>query len=522
MKNESNTLHKLQAELAQTKAALKECREQSDLLTEQSLLAILIMQDEKVVYANRAYAQLTGYGLKEILNWTSADTVHLIHPDYRDFALSQAQKKMSGAENGIVYHYKYLGINKNGEENWVDQYSKTVTFNGKPANMVTLINITDRINAETALREGWEKYQALVDNVNDALVILQDNHIVFHNVAAERETGYKSEELCDMSFIDVIHPEDRDIIIDRYLKRLAGEEIPTTYSFRIIRKTKDILWGQVNAAVITWEGQPATLCVIRDITRIKELEDRLRDSRKMETISTLSGGLAHNFNNILFPIIGFSELMIEETTEGSSFHNGLSQILKAAKRGRDIVKEFAAFSREMDQEAKVMDVKPVILNVLKLLKASLPSNIKINTDIEVPCGLVNANPTQLQQVILNLSKNALQAMEKTGGQLNIQLSTMNLDTSELENTKMSPGSYACLSLLDTGSGMDNSILERIFDPYFTTREQGEGAGMGLYVSLGIVRNYGGDIQVESKTGKGSLFKIYLPILDADATHVKPE
>ena len=514
MENEITALIELEAELTKSKAALAECKEQLNLLTEQSLLAILIVQDNKVVYANRAYAQLSGYDLKELLNWTTDDTIKLIHPDYRSFVFIQGQKKMRGEKEGIVNNYQYIGINKTGEEHWVDQYSKTILFNGKPADMISIINITDRVKAETALKKGREKYQALVNNVNDSILILQDGKIVFYNTTFEREIGYSAEEIKEMSLLDLIHPEDQHIVIDRYNRRLAGEAIPSTYSYRTVLKTKDIVWTQVNAVIIDWEGKPATLCVIRDINKIKELENRVQESRKLEAISTLAGGLAHKFNNILFPIIGLSELLMEDTSEGNSIHDGLSQILKAANRGRDIVKQFMAFSRELDQETEVFDLKPVLRDVLKIIKASSPSTIEIHFDISAPCGPVRANPTQLHQVLLNLCTNAFQAMEETGGRFDIRLAVKNLGRSELENTKMAPGLYACLILSDTGSGMEKSILDRIFDPYFTTKEQGKGSGMGLSVALGTIKNYGGDIQVESEPGKGSTFKIFLPIFEA--------
>jgi PAS domain S-box-containing protein len=501
--------------------ALEESRSQLNLLTDQTILAIAIIQNDKIVYANNAYSQLTGYALDEILTWTTQDTLKLIHPDYQGFVISQAQKKMKGEKTGVVKHYQYIGIQKTGETQWVDQFSQTVIYKGLPADMVSLININEQINARRKLKESEEKYRLLVDHANDSILILQDGRIQFCNPSVYRETGFPTEELAGKPFIDLVHPDDREMVIDRYVKRLSQGDAPSTYSFRILLKSGSVMWGQVNAALTSWEGRPATLCIIRDITRLRELEAQFEQSRKMEAIGTLSGGIAHDFNNILFPITGFAEMMLDDTPSDSPYFNGLTQILKAAKRAKEIIRQILDFSRLADMEIDILDIKPVFKDVLKLIDFSLPSTIEIHHHIEEECGFIRANATQLHQVLMNLVTNAFHAMEETGGRLDIDLSRFKLDEKEADELDVKPGFYACLRVLDTGVGIEKAVLARIFDPYFTTKKTGKGTGLGLSVVHGIISKYGGAIRVNSEPGQGTEVKVYLPMFEsASQTGVK--
>ena len=278
-----------------------------------------------------------------------------------------------------------------------------------------------------------------MEKANDSILILQDGLIVFHNSTVTRETGYSDDELKNMSFLDLVHPDDREMVLHRYDRRLSGKEPPSTYSFRVRLKSQRSKWIQVNAVIINWEGNPATLCVIRDVNRLRKLEFRLHESRKLEAIGTLAGGLAHEFNNLLFPIIGYAEMMLDDIPEEAPLYDGLMQILTSAKRGRDIVQQFQAFSRESDMEIEILDIKPLILDVVQFIKSSLPPVIELYHDINGDYGFVKANPTQLRQVILNLTTNAIQAMEQNGGRIDLHLTVLNLDNGDMGETDPCPG-----------------------------------------------------------------------------------
>ena len=255
----------------------------------------------------------------------------------------------------------------------------------------------------------------------------------------------------------------------------------------------------------------------------KKLEIRLQQSQKMESIGTLAGGIAHDFNNILFSIIGYTEMALDDIEKGTPLHNNLQEVLIAGQRAKDLVKQILTFSRQADQELKPLKVQLVVREALKLIRSSLPSTIEINQDISNTCGLVMADATQIHQVVMNLFTNAFHAMEDRGGKLEVTLKEINLDLDDLKDPAMLPGSYACLTVADTGSGIDQSIIDRIFEPYFSTKEKDKGTGIGLAMVHGIVKSYGGNIRVYSEPGKGTLFHVYLPVIEskADVQKIQP-
>src|SRR3989339_631013 len=242
----------------------------------------------------------------------------------------------------------------------------------------------------------------------------------------------------------------------------------------------------------------------------RRMESRLRQSQKMEAVGTLAGGIAHDFNNILFPIIGFSEMILEDLPEDSPFQDPVQTILSGAFRARDLVQQILTFSRDTEQEVHPLKIQLILKEALKLARAFLPSTIKIITHIPDDIGLVMADPTQMQQVIMNLITNALHAMEEIGGELRVDLSEIEMEKEGVHDLGMEPGSYVCLKIADTGPGMDKKTRKRIFEPYFTTKVRGKGTGLGLAVVHGIVKKLGGEIGVNTGMGQGSEFSIYLP------------
>ncbi len=245
-----------------------------------------------------------------------------------------------------------------------------------------------------------------------------------------------------------------------------------------------------------------------------KLESQLMQLQKMETIGTLAGGIAHDFNNILTPILGYTEMALEEIEEDNTLRFDIEQINHAALRAKDLVKQILTFSRQMEVEKKPSDLKDIIEEVLNLVRASLPRNIEIVADLDQQCGTVMVDTTQIHQVIMNLCTNASHAMTPEGGTLTISLEEVQLDAEKVKKlNKISPGTYACISLSDTGIGMDQQTLNRIFEPFFTKKEVGVGSGLGLAVVHGIINSYRGAITVESEPGKGTTFRIYLPLFE---------
>jgi signal transduction histidine kinase/ActR/RegA family two-component response regulator len=281
---------------------------------------------------------------------------------------------------------------------------------------------------------------------------------------------------------------------------------------------------EITANTFTLNGRIVLQGIFRDVTERKRaaaekarLEAQLRHSQKLESIGTLAGGIAHDFNNILSPIIGYTEMIMDEIPESSPSRYDINQVLIAANRAKELVKQILSFSRLWkDEPMGPLNLSLTVKEVMKLLYASLPSSIQIKQDIRKVTAL--ASVTQIHQVIVNLCTNAAHAMGDKGI-LGVSLVEVSLDACDLvalSMTDLKPGKYARLSVSDTGHGMDGDTISRVFDPYFTTKEVGKGTGLGLAVVHGIVKRHGGEIRVRSELGKGSVFDVFLPLVEIEA------
>ncbi len=247
------------------------------------------------------------------------------------------------------------------------------------------------------------------------------------------------------------------------------------------------------------------------------LEKQLRQSQKMEAIGTLAGGIAHDFNNILSIILGNTELAKAVVPEWNEARENLEKILTASNRAKELINQLLSFTRQTEYERKPLELKSIITESLKLLRASLPSNIVMRQDVPQASLTVRGDSTQIHQIMMNLCTNAAHAMEENGGVLEVKLETATVVSGTVGNTDLEPGPYVVIRVADTGHGIDPAIRDRIFDPYFTTKEPGKGTGMGLAVVHGIVKNHGGAIEIFSRPNVKTEFQVYLPIVRAEET-----
>ena len=402
-------------------------------------------------------------------------------------------------------------LRRKGEEEELAGYRNRLEELVNKRTMELRNEVGERTRAESALQKSEEKYRLLVDNAQDCIFIVQDDRIKFPNLRCLEVLGYTREELAETPLSVLLHPKDRDIVLERHGCRLRDDGPPGVYPCRVITKAGRELWVQLNATPITWEGRPASLDFLRDITKEKRLEAQFLHAQKMEAVGTLAGGVAHDFNNLLTIIIGHARLLLMDFSENDPAREGLEEICRAGERAASLTRQLLAFSRKQVMQPKIVDINDTLKGVHKMVLRLLGENLALHTEPEPGLWPVYIDPGQLDQVIMNLAVNGRDAMPR-GGTLSIKTSNTFLDEEDFRRRGLTEvaGPYVLLEVGDTGTGMDERVLGRIFEPFFSTKERGKGTGLGLSTVYGIIKQNGGYIWVESSPGKGSTFSVYLP------------
>ena len=358
-------------------------------------------------------------------------------------------------------------------------------------------------------------YGFSMDNMEDAVYwVNPDSSFKKINSSACKMLEYSREELCTLSLTDIC-PEFSE---KNWPKHWDDLKQGGTINFETIFQTKTgrHIPVDISANYFEFDGKAYKCAVARDISERKRLESSLQQAQKMEAIGTLAGGIAHDFNNILSPIIGFTEMLQEDLPPNSLEQESITQILQAALRAKDLVKQILTFSRHNDQELKPVKLQSILKEALKLLRSSIPKTIDIQTDIDPQCGVVIADTTQIHQIIMNLATNAYHAMQESGGTLKVSLKQKYIESNPIGFSELRFGEYVLLKVIDTGTGIEKGAMNKIFNPYFTTKEKERGTGLGLSVVQGIVKTCNGYIHVYSEPGKGTEVHIYLPIMEKTA------
>ncbi len=471
----------------------------------------LISADGTVIYSSPATSKISGYSIDELVG---RNLFTVVDPNERE-RFENLINELFQNEKKLI-NFEMNPRRRDGKYIWIE--GSVINMLDDPnigAIIANYRDITEQRNAEKALRESEEKYRLVVEHANDAILIAQDGKIKFANKKTQEITGYTEEELKSKPFTEFIVPEDRNLVLENHIKRLRGESVPNVYVFRVNAKNGNIVWVEINGVVINWEGRPATLNFLRDITEKRRMEEDISRMQKLESLGILAGGIAHDFNNILTGILGnISLAKITIDPEHESYER-LTEAEKATYQAKNLTQQLLTFSSGGAPILKTVSIDNLIRETVNFIL----SGSKVKPEFYIPddLNLVYVDKGQINQVINNIVLNAEQAMPN-GGIIKVYAENVSLTEGFIPGLK--PGNYVKISIQDSGIGIPHEHLGKIFDPYFTTKQKGN--GLGLTISYAIIKKHNGHINVESKLGEGTTFHIYLPVSTEQVSIEKEE
>ncbi len=608
--------------------SLKESEEKHRILIEKAMEGIAVAQDGKLCFLNRAACEITGYEPEELINHPF---IEFIHPEDAYVVLDKHRRRLAGEE--LPSRYPFRIVRKEGTIRWVEIDSGVISWEGRPAALFFMTDITERRLMEDEIRQKQEWYQSLVDNSFDGIFVQKGQKIVFANPQLHRMLCYEPGELEGIDHWRVYHEDYHQITRSRAMARMRGEEVESRYEVVLQRKDGSTFLGEISAKATKVEGEPGVQVWVRDITERRkaeevqrrlataieqaaeavvitdaqgninyvnpaferitqylkeevvgknprilksghhsesfyrelwdtiksgkpwtgnfinrkkdgtiyredatispvkssagiilnyvavkrdttketELQQQLLQAQKMEAVGTLAGGVAHDFNNLLQVIFGYTQMLMSKKPEDSTELQSLSKIASAAKRGAELVNGLLAFSRRTPTSPRLISLNAVVQETKSLLERTIPRMIKIDLNLSDDVPMIYADPSQVEQILMNLALNARDAIDETGV-LTIESGALELDEEFCDkHLGVKPGPYAVLRVSDTGHGMDKETLSHIFEPFYTTKEVGKGTGLGLAMVYGIVKQHDGYIECDSTPGIGTTFHVYFPV-----------
>jgi two-component system, cell cycle sensor histidine kinase and response regulator CckA len=497
-------------ERKQTENALRESEQRFRLIAEtiDEIFWIYDVEKEVATYLSPAFDRIWGIPSTRVVG-IPRPFMDAIHPDdVKMFVSSDAP-----ITAGQPYEFEYRIIRADGAIRHIWHRGFPVkSENGKITQYVGVgMDVTERRQAEEALKESWEYLNQIINCIGDPICVKDREHkLVLVNNAFCSFFGIQPEDLLGKTRADSLPDELFKIILKE------EEEVFTTGKEKLSEE-RLALWPGSPRVIMTKKsllteknGNQQIIGVMRDITQYKQLEAQFLQAQKMEAIGVLAGGVAHDFNNLLNVINGYSELILDDLAEDDPIHKDMEQIKNAGKRAADLTSQLLAFGRKQILQPEILNINNVIVQMSTMLRRLIGEDIELNSIAEPDLRLVNADPGQIQQIIMNLAVNARDAMP-TGGKLTIETSNMDLDEDYArQHPAIKAGPHVMLAITDNGIGMDAATQAHLFEPFFTTKKKGKGTGLGLSTTYGIVKQSNASIWVYSEIGKGTTFKIYFP------------
>lgn len=495
--------------------ALRESEEKYRGLVDTANEAILVAQDGLLKFVNRKAEEISGRSVVDLMTRPFA---HFIHPEDRQMVADNYVNRIKGKSLPLQYEFRLLSVD--GSAKWVEISTAVIEWEQRPATLNFLTDITARKNAEEALRQSEGKYRALFDGAKDGIAL------------ADTKTGVIVE--CNQALCDMVERDKQELVGQSQSVLHAPQELVSGQTSAFVNHNKSIdadfvvedtlmsksgriIPVEIRAARIRMNGRDFLMGVFRDGTGRKRLEEekarlqsQLLQAQKMEAIGVLAGGVAHDFNNLLTAISGYTTLAMGKTDELNPLYRDLKQVGVAAAKAAAIVRQLLLFGRKQHMEPLAMDLNATISRLIKMLDRLIGEDIAIQTFLEKDLWTILGDEGNIEQVLMNLSVNARDAMPN-GGKLFIKTENVTIDREYCRRFNAGrPGRFVCVSIKDTGTGMDETTQEHIFEPFFTTKAAGKGTGLGLSVVFGIVQQHNGWVTVYSEPGLGATFKVYFP------------
>ncbi len=498
-------------ERRQTEAELLESGRRFQTIVESSPMGMHLYQlqdGNRLVFvgANPAADEILGVDNSTFIG----RTVEEAFPHLADSEIPKRYKE--AAAEGIEWRSEQVSYDEGG----IRGVFEVVAFQTSPGQMVAMFrDVAERVKARQALERSEERFRSVVDQSNDALYILFQNRFDLVNPRFCEITGVPPEEATspEFDFWSLVAEESKPLIRERQRKRERGEKVPDVYEFQIQPKTGPKVHVEASVTEIDYAHDKAILGILRDTTEQKTLENQLHQAQKMESIGRLSGGVAHDLNNLLTPIIGYAELLRDDLSPGDARRASAHEIIQAGGRAKDLVRQLLAFSRRQTLDFSPTNLNALVLGFERLLRRTIRENIEMRVNPKAVNSTIRADKGQIEQVLMNLAVNAQDAMPH-GGIVDITTEEAVFDEAfSLSRPGVKPGNYVLLSFTDTGEGMDEETKDRVFEPFFTTKPSGQGTGLGLATVYGIIKQHGGNVWAYSDVGKGTTFKCYFPLAE---------